>query len=122
MKNSPYFVYQYLLNIADADVGNFLRLLTFMGLDEIDRIVEDHERKPELRLGQKALAGYVTEIIFGQKAGKQAEMISDMLFGSAERLEILKTLSKEDIDALAKETGSCSWNPDISILDLLVGS
>ncbi|MCK9272237.1 tyrosine--tRNA ligase [Candidatus Gracilibacteria bacterium] len=121
-KNSPYFVYQYLLNCSDEDVEKLLKLLTFMDLDEIEEITKKHLAEPELRYGQKQLANYTTEIIFGKKASNQAEMISDMLFGNKDKLEILKTLTKDDLEALAKETGSTNFTSGLIILDALINS
>jgi tyrosyl-tRNA synthetase len=121
-KNSPYFVYQYLLNCSDEDVEKLLKLLTFMDLDEIEEITKKHLAEPELRYWQKQLANYTTEIIFWKKASNQAEMISDMLFWNKDKLEILKTLAKDDLEALAKETGSTDFTPWLIILDALINS
>jgi len=121
-KNSPYFVYQYLLNCSDEDVGKLLKLLTFMDLDEIEEITKKHLAEPELRYWQKQLANYTTEIIFWKRASNQAEMISDMLFWNKDKLETLKTLEKDDLEALAKETGSTSFTPWLIILDALINS
>ncbi|EKE28068.1 MAG: Tyrosyl-tRNA synthetase 1 [uncultured bacterium (gcode 4)] len=119
-KNSPYFVYQYLLNISDEDVDKLLKLLTFMDLEAIAAIVNEHSVKPELRLWQKALASYVTEIIFWKEFAVQAEMISEMLFWSLDKLWTLSSLSKQDLDALAKETGSIPYSLDMQIVDAMI--
>ena len=121
-KNSPYFVYQYLLNVSDEDVWKLLKLMTFMDLDEIEEITKKHLAEPELRNWQKELANYVTEIIFGKKASNQAEMISEMLFWNKDKLETLKTLAKDDLEALSKETGSTKYDKWLIILDALINS
>lgn len=121
-KNSPYFVYQYLLNVSDEDVWKLLKLMTFMDLDKIEEITKKHLAEPELRNWQKELANYVTEIIFGKIASNQAEMISEMLFWNNDKLETLKSLSKDDLEALAKETGSTNYTSWLIILDALINS
>ncbi len=63
-KNSPYFVYQYFINTADADVGKYLRAFTLLEIPEIEAIIAEHQQKPELRYGQKQLAKYVIEVLF----------------------------------------------------------
>ena len=119
-KNSPYFVYQFFMNSADTDIEKYLKVLTIKNIWEISEIVSKHNEKPELRYGQQELAKSVVEIIFGKNASIQAEMISNMLFWETDKLEILKSLKKEDIEALAKETWSINFSSNLQILDALV--
>lgn len=120
-KNSPYFVYQYFLNSADADVEKFLRAFTLLEIVEIEDIVAKHNEKPESRYGQRQLANYVIQTLFGKQAVEQAEKITDFLFGSEDKMQMLNEFSREEIQALARETGSCEINDKaIRILELLV--
>ena len=120
-KNSPYFVYQYFLNSADADVEKFLRAFTLLEIAEIEEIVAKHNEKPESRYGQRQLANYVIQTLFGKQAAEQAEKITDFLFGSEDKMQMLNEFSREEIQALARETGSCEINDKvIRILELLV--
>ena len=120
-KNSPYFVYQYFLNSADADVEKFLRAFTLLEIAEIEEIVAKHNEKPESRYGQRQLANYVIQTLFGKQAAEQAEKISDFLFGSEDKMQMLNEFSREEIQALARETGSCELNEnEIRVLELLV--
>lgn len=119
-KNSPYFVYQYLLNCSDEDIEKLLKLLTFSDLGEISSIVKKHFERPELRYWQKILASYVVEIIFGKKASSQVEIISNVLFWDVDKLEMIKTSSREDVEAIAKEAWSINFFPGLIILDALV--
>ena len=120
-KNSPYFVYQYFLNSADADVEKFLRAFTLLEISEIEEIVAKHNEKPESRYGQRQLANYVIQTLFGKQAAEQAEKISDFLFGSEDKMQMINEFSREEIQALARETGSCEINEnEIRVLELLV--
>ena len=120
-KNSPYFVYQYFLNSADADVEKFLRAFTLLEIAEIEEIVAKHNEKPESRYGQRQLANYVIQTLFGKQAAEQAEKITDFLFGSEDKMRMLNEFSREEIQALARETGSCEINEnEIRVLELLV--
>ncbi len=120
-KNSPYFVYQYFLNSADADVEKFLRAFTLLEIAEIEEIVAKHNEKPESRYGQRQLANYVIQTLFGKQAAEQAEKITDFLFGSEDKMQMLSEFSREEIQALARETGSCEINEnEIRVLELLV--
>lgn len=120
-KNSPYFVYQYFLNSADADVEKFLRAFTLLEISEIEEIVAKHNEKPESRYGQRQLANYVIQTLFGKQAAEQAEKITDFLFGSEDKMQMINEFSREEIQALARETGSCEISEnEIRVLELLV--
>ena len=120
-KNSPYFVYQYFLNSADADVEKFLRAFTLLEISEIEEIVAKHDEKPESRYGQRQLANYVIQTLFGKQAAEQAEKITDFLFGNEDKMQMITTFSREEISALARETWSCEINEkEIRVLELLV--
>ena len=120
-KNSPYFVYQYFVNTADADVEKFLRAFTLLEISEIEAIVSQHVQQPELRYGQRQLANYVIQTLFGKEAAQQAEKISEFLFGERDKIELLSAFSADELQALARETGDCSVQEDeIRILELLV--
>lgn len=54
---SPYAWFQYFVNVADAEVVPYLRMLTFIPREEIDEIAHLTEEKPHLRAGQRRLAG-----------------------------------------------------------------
>ena len=120
-KNSPYFVYQYFLNSADADVEKFLRAFTLLEISEIEEIVAKHNEKPESRYGQRQLANYVIQTLFGKQAAEQAEKITDFLFGSEDKMQMINEFSREEIQGLARETGSCEISEnEIRVLELLV--
>jgi tyrosyl-tRNA synthetase len=40
-----------------------MKLLTLMDFEQIEKVVQEHNKKPELRYGQKVLAEKVVEII-----------------------------------------------------------
>ena len=79
-KSSPYFIYQYFLNIDDNDVERFLKLFTFYSFEQIAEIMNDHNKNIALRYGHKKLASYITMLIAGKDAADQAEMITKILF------------------------------------------
>lgn len=122
-KNSPYFVYQYFINTADADVDKYLRAFTLLEIDEIEKIVAQHNQQPELRYGQKQLANYVIQTLFGKDAAQQAEKISEFLFGTWDRLALLTHMSAEELTALKREIGGVAiQEKEIRILELLVAT
>lgn len=79
--NTPYDMYQFFVNTTDADVGRFMKIFTFIPLDEIEHAVSSHLQCPHLRQGQRLLAREVVNLVHGPGKGDDAEMVSDVLFG-----------------------------------------
>jgi tyrosyl-tRNA synthetase len=77
-RTSPYQFYQYWINTDDRDVERFLKLFTFLDLEEIAGL---SAQPPEQRAGQKKLALEVTSIVHGEEALAQAIRASNVLFG-----------------------------------------
>ena len=122
-KNTPYTVYQYFMNVADSDVGRFLKIYLFLGFDQIDDILQKHHLAPEHRLGQKELAYRVCQIIFGSEAAESAKEVSEFMF-SDRKLELLQTADNLTKQAIVKEVGGISIGASDgkTIVDLLVES
>ena len=53
-KTSPYEMYQFWMNVMDADAVRFLKIFTFLSLDEIEDIRKQFEAAPHERLAQKS--------------------------------------------------------------------
>ena len=62
-KTSPYQIYQYLINSDDTKVEEYLKVFTFLSLEEIDNIMKEQKEAPEKRIAQKALAFEVVKDI-----------------------------------------------------------
>lgn len=121
-KNSPYFVYQYFMNTTDQDVEKYLKVLTLLDFDTIAEIVAKHQENLWIRYGQKRLAAEVVAVIFGKDAVSQAEKISEVLFGTDDKIEIITSMTQEDIDALIQEVGSIPAPAELKVLDLFTQS
>ena len=78
---TPYEMYQYWINIEDADVGHFLKVFTFLPLKEIAAIERAQAENPPARVGQKRLAYEVTKLIHGEATARAVAQASDALFG-----------------------------------------
>ena len=77
---SPYEMYQFWLNTADADVVRFLKFYTFLSLPEIEDLRVTMERTPEKREAQRVLAHEVTRLVHGDDGVRDAETITASLF------------------------------------------
>jgi tyrosyl-tRNA synthetase len=80
---SPYAYYQYWVNAADADVVRFLKLFTFLDLDDIAEVEREHERDPAARVAHRLLAREATRVIHGDAGVAAAEGATAVLFGDA---------------------------------------
>ncbi len=85
---TPYELYQYFLNAADADVGKLLRQFTFVGLDEIDEVEREVTDNPAGRAGQRRLAEEMTRLVQGQEAVERSQRTSRVLFGGGDLGEL----------------------------------
>ena len=78
---SPYRFYQYWINATDADAIRFLKLFTFVPLDEIAGLEEEMRSSPERRAPQKRLAEEMTRTVHGDGALRSALGASEIMFG-----------------------------------------
>jgi tyrosyl-tRNA synthetase len=78
---SPYAFYQFWLNSQDADVGRFLRWLTFRERDEIVKLEESPGAE---RHGQRALAQDLTRRVHGEAELARVLRPSEALFGGGD--------------------------------------
>jgi len=98
-KTSPYKFYQFWLNTDDRDVAGWLRLFTFMELDEIEALLAEQAKDPGRRAAQRRLALEVTSRVHGAETAERVMAASAILFGGtplvAESPELLEVLEGE---------------------------
>ena len=109
-KTSPYDFYQYWRNVADSDVLKCIRMLTFLPLEEIDKM--DSWEGSELNKAKEILAYELTALVHGKEEAEKAQSAAKSVFGAGGNSENMPstTLSQEDfteeginiIDALIK--------------------
>lgn len=78
---SPYAMYQYWINTDDRDVGHYLKVFTFLPLDEIAELDLQQAENPSSRVGQRRLAFEITSLIHGEATAKAVAAASTVLFG-----------------------------------------
>ena len=79
-KTSPYDFYQYWRNVADADVLKCIRMLTFLPLEEIDKM--DSWEGAQLNTAKEILAYELTKLVHGEEEATKAQEAARALFGS----------------------------------------
>jgi tyrosyl-tRNA synthetase len=82
-KTSPYEFYQYWRNIADEDVKNVLCLLTFLPIEEINKL--SSLKDEEINEAKKVAAFEITKLIHGETEAIKAKESAEALFGGARK-------------------------------------
>jgi tyrosyl-tRNA synthetase len=94
---SPFKYYQYWINTEDADVGRFLKIYTYLPLDEVEQLAS--VEGAALRESKEVLAYEATRITHGQAAADEARQRSRELFGDgAAQAAPTTTLNVADLD------------------------
>ena len=78
-KTSPYEFYQYWRNVEDADVLKCIRMLTFLPLEEIDKM--DSWEGAQLNTAKEILAYELTKLVHGEEEANKAQSAAKALFG-----------------------------------------
>lgn len=94
-KTSPFEFYQYWRNVDDADVLKCIRMLTFLPLEEIDKM--DKWEGAQLNAAKEILAFELTKMVHGEEEAEKAQGAAKALFsrGAAEDMPVTE-LSGED--------------------------
>ncbi len=107
-KTSPFEFFQYWRNVADADVMKCIRMLTFLPLEEIEKM--DAWEGSELNKAKEILAYELTKLVHGEEEANKALEAAKNLFGGKGNTENMPTTKVELTDG------------KIGILDLLVAT
>ena len=102
-KTSPYEFYQYWRNIDDSDVKKVLSLLTFLPMEEVNRL--SGLKDEQINEAKKVAAFEITKLIHGEEEAKKAEEAAKALFEGQGSLENMPTSKVEE---------------NISILDAII--
>lgn len=100
---SPYALYQFWLNVADADVYRYLKFYSFLSVNEIEEIEQSDKNSQGRREAQGILAAEVTELLHGATGLTAAKRISDALFSGD-----IAQLTNEDLDQLELDGLPCT--------------
>ena len=124
-KTSPYKFYQYWINSSDEDAKNYIKIFTLKSKDEVEKLIEEHNVNPGLRILQKELAKSLTELVHGEENYVAAVEASSILFKKGDAaVEALRTISSslfmEIFDGVPqKEIAKSNLEGKVSIIDLL---
>lgn len=105
-KTSPYEFYQYWRNIGDKDVNQVLRMLTYLPMNEVNRLCCLEGEK--INEAKKVAAFEITKLIHGEEEAIKAKEASEALFENANMSLNMPTVKLEEFEN------------EISVVDVLV--
>ena len=114
-KTSSYELYQYLINLEDSMIIQYLKMLTFLSKEEIEELEVKNNENPHLREAHKALAREIITDLHGEEEYQKAVMMSEVLFTGE-----FKKLTKEEIEEVFKGYKKISVGNNQNIVDLLI--
>ena len=88
-KTSPFEFFQYWRNVGDADVLKCIRMLTFLPLEEIDKM--DKWEGSQLNEAKEILAYELTKLVHGEEEAEKAKAASRALFSGTGDTENMPT-------------------------------
>ncbi len=93
-KTSPYEFFQYWRNVEDADVAKCLRMLTFLPMEEVDRLSSLPDA--EINKAKEILAFEVTKLVHGEEEAQKALDGAKAAFGGGGDLENIPTTKLDE--------------------------
>ena len=114
-KTSSYELYQYLINLEDSMIIEYLKKLTFLSKEEIEKLEVKHQKNPHLREAHKALAKEVITDLHGKEEFAKAVKISEALFSGN-----VKSLTKDEILMGFKDVPSFDVKVGTKLIDMLI--
>ena len=103
-KTSPYELYQYMRNTADADVERYLLTLTLLPVETCHEL--GRKKDSEINASKDVLAYEVVRLIHGEAKAKEAQELSKKLFS-------------QGVVAENMPTAAVAFEKEIGLLDLL---
>jgi tyrosyl-tRNA synthetase len=97
-RTSPYQFYQFWLNSSDEDALKWIKIFTFLTIEEVTAILNEHNQDPGKRIIQKRLAEEVTRFVHGQNELDKAIETTNKLFSNQNASA--DSLSIEDLEGM----------------------
>lgn len=108
-KTTPYEFYQYWRNVGDKEVNQILRMLTYLPMEEVNRL--SSLEGENINEAKKVAAYEITKLVHGEDAANEAKKTSEELFENK--------MSAENMPQVTISKDSFS-DDSISLLDVMV--
>lgn len=111
-KTTPYQFYQFWLNVSDEDAARYIKIFTVLGKEEIEGIINEHNKAPHERFLQKRLAEEVTVMVHSREDYEGAVEASQILFGKG-TTESLRKMSESTFLSVFEGVPVFEVKPDV---------
>jgi tyrosyl-tRNA synthetase len=119
-RTSPYQMYQYWLQTADADVVRFLKLFTFLDRERVGQLESETQAGPERREAQRVLAAECTAVVHGADTVRAVEAASRILFSGSDEIPTPETVALLAREVPVTEIARTDLQSGIGLVDLLI--
>ncbi len=119
-RTSPYRMYQYWLQTADADAVRYLKLFTFLDRARIEELEQEVAERPGKREAQRVLAAESTAIVHGAPAVQSVEAVSRILFQASDEVPSAQTVAMLAREMPVTEIERMEFEAGIGLVELLV--
>lgn len=93
-KTSPYEFYQYWRNVADDDVENVMKLLTFIDVDKIEELTRYKDER--MNEAKKIAAFEITKLVHGEEEARKAEEATKAMFEGNGNIDTMESVKIDD--------------------------
>jgi len=121
-KTTVYKFYQFWINCSDDDAKNYIKIFSTKTHEEINKIIDEHDKNPHLRELQKKLAKEVTIFVHSKEELDEAIKASNILFGKSTAKDLQQLNETTFLNIFEGVQTSYIINDDLNknLLDFLV--
>jgi tyrosyl-tRNA synthetase len=119
-RTSPYQMYQYWLQTADADVVRYLKLFTFLNRERIEALEQQAKDRPQDREAQRVLAAECTAIVHGSDTVRAVEAASRILFSGSDEVPAADTIALLAREVPVTSIAQTEIDAGIGLVDLML--
>ena len=121
-KTTVYKFYQFWINCSDDDAKNYIKIFSTKTQEEINKIINEHDKNPHLRELQKKLAKEVTIFVHSKEELDEAIKASNILFGKSTAKDLQQLNETTFLNIFEGVQTSYIINDDLNknLLDFLV--
>ena len=121
-KTTVYKFYQFWINCSDDDAKNYIKIFSTKTEEEINKIIDEHDKNPHLRKLQKKLAKEVTIFVHSKEELDEAIKASNILFGKSTAKDLQQLNETTFLNIFEGVQTSYIINDDLNknLLDFLV--
>ena len=92
-KTSPYEFYQYWRNVADDDIENVMKVLTFIEPEEIEEMTK--YKGERINEAKKVAAFEITKLVHGEEEARKAEEATNAMFSGNGNIDAMEAKKVE---------------------------